>query len=113
METCTIEIPDEMLVEYYYKVGNQIFKLLPLREEGGAWMKLLDTVILELTGMQKLFPDKEELIYLLIKLEGLKKLSPGMDFMDYRRVVFECCTLVTKIRGEYNVDGDNEAKASV
>ena len=63
--------------------------------------------------MQKLFPDKEELVYLLIKLEGLKKLSPGMDFMDYRRVVFECCTLVTKIRGEYNVDGDNEAKASV
>ena len=113
METCTIEIPDEMLVEYYYKVGNQIFKLLPLREEGGAWMKLLDTVILELTGMQKLFPDKEELVYLLIKLEGLKKLSPGMDFMDYRRVVFECCTLVTKIRGEYNVDGDNETKASV
>ena len=113
METCTIEIPDEMLVEYYYKIGNQIFKLLPLREEGGAWMKLLDTVILELTGMQKLFPDKEELVYLLIKLEGLKKLSPGMDFMDYRRVVFECCTLVTKIRGEYNVDGDNEAKASV
>lgn len=113
METCTIEIPDEMLVEYYYKVGNQIFKLLPLREEGGAWMKLLDTVILELTGMQKLFPDKEELVYLLIKLEGLKKLSPGMDFMDYRRVVFECCTLVTKIRGEYNVDGDNEAKTSV
>ena len=113
METCTIEIPDEMLVEYYYKIGNQIFKLLPLREEGGAWMKLLDTVILELTGMQKLFPDKEELVYLLIKLEGLKKLSPGMDFMDYRRVVFECCTLVTKIRGEYNVDGDNEAKTSV
>ena len=113
METCTIEIPDEMLVEYYYKVGNQIFKLLPLREEGGAWMKLLDTVILELTGMQKRFPDKEELVYLLIKLEGLKKLSPGMDFMDYRRVVFECCTLVTKIRGEYNVDGDNEAKTSV
>lgn len=113
METCTIEIPDEMLVEYYYKVGNQIFKLLPLREEGGAWMKLLDTVILELTGMQKLFPDKEELVYLLIKLEGLKKLSPGMDFMDYRRVVFECCTLVTKIRGEYNVDGDDETKASV
>ena len=76
-------------------------------------MKLLDTVILELTGMQKLFPDKEELVYLLIKLEGLKKLSPGMDFMDYRRVVFECCTLVTKIRGEYNVDGDDETKASV
>ena len=113
METCTIEIPNEMLVEYYYKVGNQIFKLLPLREEGGAWMKLLDTVILELTGMQKLFPDKEELVYLLIKLEGLKKLSPGMDFMDYRRVVFECCTLVTKIRGEYNVDGYDETKASV
>ena len=55
----------------YYKVGNQIFKLLPLREEGGAWMKLLDTVILELTGMQKLFPDKEELVYLKqLKAEG-------------------------------------------
>lgn len=113
METCTIEIPSEMLVEYYYKVGNQIFKLLPLREEGGAWMKLLDTVILELTGMQKLFPDKTELVSLLIKLKGLKELSPGMDFMDYRRFIFECCTLVTKIRGEYNVDGDHEAEALV
>ena len=92
-----------MLVDYYYKIGNQVFKLLPLREEGGAWMKLLDTIILELTGMQRLFPNNQNLLVLLAKLNGLREMSAGMDFMDYRRSIFECCTLVTKIRGDYNV----------
>lgn len=103
METCTIEIPAEMLVDYYYKMGNQVFKLLPLREEGGAWLKLLDTIILETTGMQKLFPKNQNLLVLLAKLKGIRELSFDMDFMDYRRSIFECCTLITKIRGEYNV----------
>ncbi len=106
--TCTIDVDDETINDFFYRLGNQIYKLLPLREEGGAWKRLLDTVVLELSGVQGMFPKNGDIFELLTKMEGLQKQSPGMDFMDYRRTVFECCTLAGKIRGDLHVVEDYE-----
>ena len=40
------------------RLTNQIYKLLPLREEGGDWQKPLYTIMEELAGMDRLFLDQ-------------------------------------------------------
>lgn len=78
------------------RIGGQIFRLLPLREEGGDWQKPLDTLIVELLGMANLFSDQKDLLALTAKLEGIK--DPSVDFAMYRRTIFECCTICSKCR---------------
>lgn len=79
-----------------YRIGNQIFKLLPLREEGEDWLKPLETLAIELAGMSSLFPDQKDLFTLSCKLEGLRTVHT--EFPLYRRTIFECCSLVDKLK---------------
>jgi hypothetical protein len=37
------------------RITNQIYKLLPIREEGKDWEKPLETIMEELAGMDRLF----------------------------------------------------------
>ena len=46
--------------------------------------------------MQGCFPNLENLCSLIFKLKGLEQLSD--DFMAYRRTIFECCSLIDKIK---------------
>ena len=71
------------------RIVGQIFRLLPTREEGVDWIKPLDTIILELTGMAAFFPDQTKFFALLCKLNGLKELGEEVDFMLFRRTIFE------------------------
>ena len=113
MATCVIEIPDSVLEETFTRIGNQIFKLLPLREEGGAWAKLLDSLVTELTGLCEMFP-RDDILLLLDKLRGIYSTRLTMDFMEYRRNIFECCSLAGQIRGRYsNVNADDVVKDEV
>lgn len=97
-----IDTDSYTLGECLKRIGNQIFKLLPMREEGGEWIKPLETVALELTGMYNLFPEKQELFSLICKLEGLIEEGEDGDFMKYRRTIFECCSLVDRLRKYVN-----------
>ena len=40
------------------RLTNQIYKLLPIREEGGEWKKPLTTIMEEISGMDRLFIDQ-------------------------------------------------------
>lgn len=80
---------------YLIGLKNKIYKLLPLKEEHLDWRKYLNTVIVEVSGLNELFKDKPQLISLLSKLEGLYKLE---DFMLYRRTIFECLNIVEELR---------------
>lgn len=86
--------------ENLFRIGNQIFKLLPLREEEKDWEKPLETVSLEVLGMSNLFPDQKDLVALVCKLEGLKVAGADMNFFAYRRAIFECCSLVDRLKGQ-------------
>ena len=78
------------------RIINQIYKLLPMREEGNDWKKPLQTIIEQLVGMQRLFLDWEEssFLTLLCKLEGMMTLTNETDFFLYRRTIFECLSLL-------------------
>lgn len=95
-----VEVNDSSIQENLYRIGNQIFKLLPMREENKDWKKPLETLIIELLGMSKLFPDQKNLLSLVCKLEGLKD-SDNIDFFLYRRTIFECCGLVDQVKKDY------------
>ena len=78
---------------------NQIYKLLPQREEEKDWKTPLSTIMEELLGMIDLL-NQEKLFSLLCKLQGLNHLEQEEDFPLYRRIIFECLTLLNEIKGE-------------
>lgn len=88
------------LEENLFRIGNQIFKLLPLREEEKDWQKPLDTLVLEVLGMGSLFPDQKNLASLVCKLEGLRVAGADMEFYAYRRAIFECCSIVDRLKAQ-------------
>ena len=80
------------------RLTNQIYKLLPLREEGGDWEKPLLTIMEEIAGMDRLFFDQQPDLYKLsCKLEGLFSLTNKNDFMTYRGVIFECLGILSEL----------------
>lgn len=84
----------------FTRLTNQIYKLLPLREEYMDWRNQLNTVIEELNGMRILIEDRDSkgiLFSLLCKLSGLKSLSESEDFPLYRKTIFECLGLIKEL----------------
>lgn len=66
-----------------------------MRENNENWMSQLDTVLIELIGLNEIFNINENYLILLSKLEGLKLIET--DFMLYRKTVFEAITLLREI----------------
>ncbi len=93
-----IEIADDAVSSNLYRIGNQIFKLLPMREENKDWIKPLQTLFIELLGMACLFPDQKDLLQVCSKMRGLEEEGEAIDFWIFRRTIFECCGIVSKMR---------------
>lgn len=86
------------------RLTNQIYKLLPIREEGGDWQKPLTTILEELSGMDRLLFDQHIILFPLIcKLEGLFILTEKNDFLSYRGIIFECLNLLTELNKKCQV----------
>ena len=93
------DIQTEAICANLKRITNQIYKLLPLREEGGNWEKPLLTIIEEMAGMSRLLFDQHETLFLLLcKLEGLFTLTEEDDFESYRRTIFDCLGLMNGIK---------------
>lgn len=70
-----------------------------MREEGSDWQKPLETLMEELTGMDRLLIDQHKTFFsLLCKLEGLFELTQAEDFDRYRCTIFECLSLLNTIK---------------
>lgn len=92
-------IDEKAILTNLGRLTNQIYKLLPIREENGNWQKPLENILEEFAGMNRLFVDQEsDLFKLLCKLEGLFTLSSEDDFMAYRGVIFECLSILGDIK---------------
>jgi hypothetical protein len=87
-------ISEENVIKYFAKIKNDVFKLLPLREEGAEWQKHLTTISIELSGFYAL-SNEVKLLSVLAKLESLFELE---DFMIYRKTIFEILNLLTELR---------------
>ena len=68
-----------------------------MRENNENWQGQLETMIIELTGLNEIFQVKEDYLILLSKLEGLR--LADVTFLYYRKTVFECISL---LRGIYH-----------
>lgn len=88
------EIAQETLSSNINYLTNQLWKILPMREKGEDWQTQLRTVIVEISGLNKLLDNQDAFLSLLSKLEGL--LDTNIDFILYRKIVFEC---ISQLRG--------------
>lgn len=93
-----IEIAEDGIIENINRITNQIFKLLPSREEGSDWETPLHNLILEVGGMNRLLVDQTILFSLLCKMESLLTLTEEDDFLDFRKLIFECLGLMKNLK---------------
>jgi hypothetical protein len=49
------EFPEEVIKKDVIRLTNQIWKLIPMYEHNENWQKQLDTVILEIAGLNEIF----------------------------------------------------------
>ena len=78
---------------------NQLWKLIPMRENGEDWASHLFALVEEIGGLADLYRDNPNGLILLSKLEGLNHDVCG-DFMLYRKTVFRCIELLGEILDE-------------
>lgn len=97
-----ISISKEIVQNDIKRIINQVYKLLPTREQNKEWKKPLQNIIQELAGMKRLFLGQQEQSFfiLLCKLEGMFELVQSIDFDLYRRTIFECLSLLNEIRNK-------------
>jgi hypothetical protein len=98
LEKYNVEIQNEAILKNIDKITNQIFKLLPYREEGGEWIPPLQNLIIEISGMNVLLKDHTDLFPLLCKLEALLSLTEENDFYLFRKTIFECLGLCNSLK---------------
>lgn len=100
MDKYDINFSDDIIKSDIKRIINQIYKLLPMREENSDWEKPLQTIIEELVGMKRLFLgwQEETFLILLCKLQGMFELTQSIDFSIYRRTIFECLSLLGDIK---------------
>ena len=79
------------------RLTNQVWKLIPMREHEEDWQKQLDTVIIEIAGLNEIFIMEPQFLQILSKLEGLKIIEE-LDFQVYRKTVFEVINLLQEFK---------------
>ena len=93
------EIDNHAIENSIKRITNQIYKLLPNREENVDWEQPLETIIEELAGMDRLLIGQHNILFPLIcKLEGLFTLTEEDDFLLFRRTIFECLSLISSLK---------------
>lgn len=87
---------EEAFEKNIMRLTNQIWKLIPMKENNEDWEKQLNTVILEIAGLNEIFINNPHFLQLLSKLEGIN--VTDLEFSFFRKTVFESIRL---LRGLY------------
>ena len=90
-----VKFPEETISKNITRLTNQMWKLIPMRENEENWEKQLETVIVEIVGLNEIFVMCPTFLQLLSKLEGLR--VKDMNFELYRKTVFECINLIQEL----------------
>ena len=86
------EFDKEVVSHNIARFTNQIWKLIPMRENNENWQDQLDKVLIELLGLREILINNDRFLTLLMNLEGLK--LKEVDFNIYRSKVFESISLL-------------------
>lgn len=95
LDKYNISFSEESLTKNVQRLTNQLWKLIPMREHEEDWQKQLNTVIIEIAGLNEIFMGPV-FLQLLSKLEGLRVTETNFDL--YRKTIFECISLIQEIR---------------
>ena len=99
METkYNFEFSKEEINKEIIRLTNQMWKLIPMRENDEEWQKQLATVIIDIAGKDEIFLHNSQFLQLLSKLEGLR--VTDVDFSIYRKTIFECINLINGTKSE-------------
>ena len=97
--TFGIEVDLQSIENNLKRIINQVYKLLPLREQHQDWQKPLETIIEQLTGMSDVLVKEEELFFsILCKMKGLFSLNDESDMVIYRRTILEILSLLNTLK---------------
>ena len=66
-----------------------------MKENEEDWEKQLNTVVIEIAGLNEIFIETPQFLQILSKLEGLPRAD---DFFTYRKTVFEAINLLQEIK---------------
>lgn len=91
-----IQFGEEAISANINRLTNQIWKLIPMRENEEDWVKQLETVIIEIAGLGEIFVRNPLFLQLLSKLEGI--ITIDTEFELYRKTVFESISLIQQIK---------------
>ena len=89
-----VYISEEVVAKNVQRLTNQLWKLIPMREHEEDWKKQLDTVIIEIAGLNEIFVGPV-FLQALSKLEGLRVQETNFEL--YRKTVFECISLIQEL----------------
>ena len=78
------------------RLTNQLWKLIPMRENEEDWKKQLNTVIIEIAGLGEIFYTTPQFLQLLSKLEGIKIQETSFEF--YRKTIYEAISLLQEMK---------------
>lgn len=92
-----IPVSDEVINYNIKRILSQTFALLPMREEGKEWRKPLETLTNEVLGLSTLLPNEATILTVACKMQGLYDVTDEDNFKFYRRTIFECCNLLSKL----------------
>lgn len=90
-----LNFSNEEIKKNSLRLTNQLWKLIPMRENQEDWQKQLDVVIVEIVGLNEIF-EGSTFLQLLSKLEGLK-VKEEVDFDIYRTTIFKCISLLQEV----------------
>lgn len=93
----TIIIPTTIVKSDINRLTNQLWKLIPMRENKEDWASQLDSLVIEIAGLYELSSNTDEkFLILLSKLKGMQ--VETTTFQVYRKTVFECISLLREMR---------------
>ncbi len=91
------EISTSVLEQNITRLVNQLWKIIPMRENNEDWARQLETVKLEIAGLNEIFVQDPRFLQLLSKLEGLQ-VEQSIEFPVYRKTVFEAISLLQECK---------------
>ena len=94
LDKYNIGFSKEDIAKNVQRLTNQLWKLIPMREHEEDWQKQLNTVSIEIAGLNELFIGPT-FLQLLSKLEGLQVKETTFEL--YRKTIFECISLLQEL----------------
>lgn len=85
----------EALTANINRLTNQLWKLIPMRENNENWKNHLDGLLIEIIGLAEIYNNSMLFISLLSKLEGIR--NTELEFILYRKLVFESISLLREV----------------